>query len=139
MQSRALVALLAAYAVEALTSADVTRCRDTLAPYAQSAGLTVTVDPRVGTDCADPTQGVDALVELAGRASAVCSQREVIPTLVAGVCIRLGRPTLPNDVGQVPRASVVVLHVAEGRRLVAREWLPAPGLAQRGGTPQPGG
>ena len=72
----------------------------------------------------------------AGGAAVVCVQREVLSDLVARTCCRLGVPTAVVDIGQVPRASLVVLHVAAGKRLVAREWLEAPG---QDGTPQQGG
>ena len=129
-QAEALVGLLTSYAVTEVRSADVLRCHDTLAPFAATAGAAVSVDERLGAEGfrRDPRAGVDVLHALAagGLASATCSQREVIPGLLARLCTRLGTPTEDTDVGQIPRGAAHVLHVAGGGRLVAREWLPAP-------------
>ena len=128
-QAAALAALLSAYAVEVAVAADYLRCRQTLEPFLAATGGELTVDARLGVDAPDVEVGVRALVDLAaGRRPAVaCSQREVIPRLLAGACSRLGLPTRADEIGQMPRASLVVLHVTGGDTVVAREWLPAPG------------
>ena len=126
-QAESIAELFAAYAVEVVCAADVVRCQDTLQPFADAAGLSVRTDPRLGSR-ADPAAGVDALTELAarGRPAVVCTQREVLARLVSGACSRLGVPTVPSDVGEVPRGSVVALHVTGRTRLVDREWLSGP-------------
>jgi len=136
-QAEALVALLQAYDVRRAVTADLVRCRETLAPFATAAGLPVAVEEAVtaGSFQADPCAGVSFAVALAGGPpTVVCTQREVIADLVAGVCERLGRPTASEDVGPVAKGSMVVLHLdVDGPApvMVAREWLPS----GHGGTP----
>ena len=126
-QAEQLVAVLSAYGVEVTCTADLVRCHDTLLPYARAAGIEVRTEPAVTSAAfaADPGPAVDALVALARdpRPAVVSAQREVIPALVARTCGRLGRPTAAVEIGQVPRASLVVLHVTPAGELAAREWL----------------
>jgi phosphohistidine phosphatase SixA len=126
----ALVAsLLQAYAVRRLATADVVRCRDTLAPYARSAGLPVTALPETtaGVFPEDSAAAVDAVGRLLdGDGSAAwCGQREVIPDLAAALAARLGGAVDPDDLGDLRKGALLLLHVgADDGKLVAVERLP---------------
>jgi 8-oxo-dGTP diphosphatase len=126
----ALVAsLLGAYAVRRLAAADVVRCRDTLAPYARSAALPVTVvaETTAGTFEKDPAAAVDTVAALLDSpgAAAWCGQREVIPELAATLAGRLGGAVDPDDLGDLRKGALLLLHVDEAdRALVAVERLP---------------
>jgi 8-oxo-dGTP diphosphatase len=131
-QAVALVPLLTAYGVQRAVAAAVRRCRATLEPTADAAGLTVQEEPAVTADVfgADPDPGVAAALELArGPAAALCSQREVIADLVAGLTAALGEPVPAAAVGEPDKAGLVVLHLTgvDSPALVAAETLPAPG------------
>jgi 8-oxo-(d)GTP phosphatase len=121
--------LLRAYAVRRLAAADVLRCRDTLAPYARSADLAVTALPATtaGTFEQDPAAAVDAVGGLLGSSGAVawCGQREVIPDLAAALVARLGGAVDPDDLRDLRKGALLLLHVGEtDGRLVAVERLP---------------
>jgi 8-oxo-dGTP diphosphatase len=126
----ALVAsLLQAYAVRRLAAADVVRCRDTLAPYARSAGLVVTplAPTTAGTYEQDPAAAVDAVAQLLDDdgTAAWCGQREVIPDLAAALAARLGGTVDPDDLGDLRKGALLLLHVGvDDGKLVAVERLP---------------
>lgn len=134
-QAVVLGALLQAYDVRRAVAADVVRCRDTLAPFAAAVGVPVTVEPAIaaGRFEVDPSAGVAVALDLAaGPSAALCTQREVIEDLVAGVCDQLGHPIGSMgsmgsmDIGPVAKGSMVVLHLEEGSTgIVARELLAA--------------
>jgi len=117
-QAVVLAALLRAYAVQVAVSADVVRCRDTLAPFATASGVAVRVARPVtaGRFEHDPSAGVDLAMELAAEAPAVLSgQREVLGDLLAGLLGRLGHP-LPAALAETPKGSAVVLHLARSEQ-----------------------
>jgi 8-oxo-dGTP diphosphatase len=121
--------LLLAYAVRRLASADVVRCRDTLAPYARSAGLVVTplAPTTAGTYEQDPAAAVDAVAQLLNGdgTAAWCGQREVIPDLAAALAARLGGTVDPDDLGDLRKGALLLLHVGlDDGKLVAVERLP---------------
>jgi 8-oxo-dGTP diphosphatase len=121
--------LLQAYAVGRLAAADVVRCRDTLAPYARSTGLPVTAlaVTTAGTYEQDPGVGVDAVAQLLDGDEAVawCGQREVIPDLAASLAARLGGAVDPDDLGDLRKGALLLLHVGrDDGKLVAVERLP---------------
>jgi 8-oxo-dGTP diphosphatase len=130
-QAAALAPLLTAYGVQRAVAAAVRRCRDTLQPTADTAGLTVQDEPAVTADVflADPDGGVAAALELArGPAAALCTQREVINDLVAGLTAALGASVPEGSVNRPAKAAMVVLHLtgADVPALVAVESLPPP-------------
>jgi phosphohistidine phosphatase SixA/8-oxo-dGTP pyrophosphatase MutT (NUDIX family) len=90
-QARALTTVLAAYRVRRVLAADVSRCIDTVAPFAQQQGLVVEPDPLLSaTDYAgDARPAAEHLVDLAqfAEAVAVCSQRPLLPDLVKELCV----------------------------------------------------
>jgi 8-oxo-dGTP diphosphatase len=139
-RSRVVGPVLTAYAVQRAGAADVQRCRQTLEPWARSAGAEVSVlkATTAGVFETDPEEAVHevlALLDGVGTAGvdaagsiAWCGQREVIPELVAGLVGRLGGQADPDDVGDLRKGGLLLLHVAaepgDGPRLVAMERLP---------------
>jgi 8-oxo-dGTP diphosphatase len=143
-RSRVVRSLLSAYAVRRAGAADVRRCRETLQPWARSAGVEVSVlkATTAGVFQTDPDQAVHEVLALldgwGGAAGADgdhavgsiawCGQREVIPDLVAGVVGQLGGQADPDDLGDLRKGGLLLVHVAAapgaGPRLVALERLP---------------
>lgn len=131
-------ALLTAYDVRRAGTADVLRCRDTLAPFARSGGLEVATlpDTTAGAFDSDPeaaTEQVGSLLDGAGGA-AWCGQREVIPDLTVALCARLGGRTDDDGHGHagtdlatladLRKGALLLLHVDEQGRLRTLERLP---------------
>ncbi len=121
--------LLHAYAVRRVAAADVQRCRATLEPFARAAHLEVRDLPATtaGTFARDPEAGVDAVAALLDGAgsAAWCGQREVIPDLTAALCDRFGGEVDPDELRDLRKGALLVLHLAEGDDLlVAVERVP---------------
>lgn len=115
-QAQALEPLLAGYQVEAAWSADVTRCLETLAPYATSRKLAVRGQPlvsetgyRAGSKAAQQWL-LQAAAE--GRSTVVCSQRRAVPGLVKALCAALDTPS-PRELS-IPKGGAWVFHLAWG-------------------------
>lgn len=129
-QADALVALLAAYDVRRVLSADVLRCTETVGPFARARRLPVEGEPLLSETgyAAEPAAAVARLVEIvaAGVPTVVCSQGRAIPGLLAGVQERLQRPA-PTQPAP-PKGGTWVLHVRNGERpcLVAIDPLEPP-------------
>jgi 8-oxo-dGTP diphosphatase len=131
-QAAGLAPVLTAYGVRRAVAAALLRCRATLEPAAAAAGLRVQEEPAItaATFAQDPDAGIAAALELArGPAAALCSQREVIADLVAGVAGALGRPVPPDAVGEPEKGALVVLHLAGADRpeLAGLDLLPPAG------------
>jgi 8-oxo-(d)GTP phosphatase len=129
-QARVLADVLAAYDVGRAVSADVRRCVDTLAPYADLAGLTLDTEhlfSEAGYP-ADPDRAAARAIEIIAAAGsvAICTQGGALPDLVVEVCRRLGTTT--EGMKPVRKGAVVVVHltVEAPTRVVAVEQLPAP-------------
>jgi 8-oxo-dGTP diphosphatase len=142
-QALGLVPLLAAYGVTRAYSADVTRCLETLAPFARQCGVTVDGEPLLSETgyTGQPQAAVRRLLELvqAPVTAVFCTQAAALPDLVERTCAALGQKV---RLGPVPKGSLVVLHLSEGAdaQLLAVEQLPPPSAdAGQGGTPEPGG
>ena len=142
-RTRIVGSLLSAYAVSRAGAADVRRCRETLEPWARSAGVEVSVlkATTAGVFETDPDEAVHEVLALLDGADgagvpdggavgsiAWCGQREVIPDLIAGVVSRLGGQADPDDLGDLRKGGLLLVHVAtapgSGPRLVALERLP---------------
>ena len=130
-------ALLAAYDIRRLGTAEARRCQDTLLPYALRTGLPL---PSLQATTAgvfeaavdDGVQEVAALVPGPGGA-AWCGQQEVLPELVAGLTARLAGPDGPlggdllvaaPDVPRLAKGGLLVLHLDDRKHLAAWERLP---------------
>jgi 8-oxo-(d)GTP phosphatase len=129
-QAKVLASLLAAYEVSRAYSSDVRRCRDTLAPYADQAGLTIN-DEHLFSEAGyptDPQAAAGRAIDAVGQAGSValCTQGGALPDLVVEMCQRLG--TKPHGMRPVRKGSLVVVHVTveEPTQVVAVEQLPAP-------------
>ena len=129
-QARALTPILAGYQAESVWAADVTRCRQTTAPYASSRNLMVDDQPLISEAGyrADASSAQAWLLELAaqGRSAVVCSQRRAIPGLVKTLCTHL-EASAPRA-ASVEKAGAWVFHLARGADrmpdLVGLERLP---------------
>lgn len=118
----ALSPLLACYRPTRALSADVLRCIDTLAPYANERGLPIESEPLLsesGYD-ANPAAAFDRAVQIltSGEPTAVCSQGGVLPDLLSGLCRHFGRPVPPDP--HLAKGWLWVLHMA-GAELVDLE------------------
>jgi 8-oxo-dGTP diphosphatase len=129
-QAEVLAGLLDAYEVSRAYSADVRRCRDTLAPYADRTGLVIE-DEHLFSESgypSDPAAAVGRALDAVGSAGtvALCTQGGALPDLVVEMCRRLG--TKPHGMRPVRKGSLVVVHltVEEPTQVVAVEQLPAP-------------
>jgi 8-oxo-dGTP diphosphatase len=133
-RARTIAALLSAYDVSRLASADVLRCTATLEPFARRTGTDLVVLPSTTAGVFDgaPEQAVAAVADLLdGSGSAAwCGQREVIPELVAGVCAALGTDGTrgiavdADDFTDLRKGALLLLHVDDRRTVVAVERLP---------------
>ena len=84
-QADELVRLLARFDVARIASADVARCIDTVAPFADAVGLTVELEPLLSeTGYPGREEDAEALLRATDpdRDAVACSQGDVIPDLV---------------------------------------------------------
>ena len=132
-RSRTVASLLSAYDVRRAGTADVTRCRETLAPFASSDGVEVTTLPATtaGTFEDDRDAAVQEVLALLDGAhgAAWCGQREVIPDLAVALHDRLGGHAdgagrSVSDLADLRKGGLLLLHVDEGGRLATVERLP---------------
>lgn len=114
-QAAALVALLSAFDVQRIHSSDALRCRDTVAPLAATAGLSVEIEPLLG-EAAALRHGDAArrtllqLVRTPGRA-VLCVQRKSLGVTLPALLAALG---LPGPVAVPRKGGLLVLHIADG-------------------------
>jgi 8-oxo-dGTP pyrophosphatase MutT (NUDIX family)/phosphohistidine phosphatase SixA len=132
-QADELVRLLARFDVARVASADLVRCIDTVAPFADALGLTVEPEPLL-SEIGYPGRESEALALLRGtdpdRDAVACSQGEVIPDLV-------GRLMAADDLdGAEPIASAkgsVWALTFSAERLVNAEYFSPPRPVECGG------
>ncbi len=134
-QAAGLAGLLSAYDVHRAAAADVTRCRETVTPFARAAGLPVAVLPATtaGLYEQEPAKALDQVTAmLEGPGGAVwCGQGEVIADLVpalrgalgADVADRRAAARAARQAG-LGKGRVLVLHIDDRDQLVALERLP---------------
>ena len=108
-QAQALAAVLPLWEPAAVLSAPPLRCRATVQPFADRAGLPVEVDDRLAEDAGDAL--TERLRELgrAGRTVVLCSQGGVIPDAVAALT------GLPRSEVPARKGSLWALSFADGR------------------------
>lgn len=131
VQAAALVPMLSAFGVTSVVSSDWERCTATVDPYAQAAGVTPTLDPRLTESAHDDHPArVAALVAnlVEGREDTVlCTHRPVLPTVLDVVAQHSRREVadqLPRRDPFLKTAELLVTHVAgtaAGPRAVATE------------------
>jgi 8-oxo-dGTP diphosphatase len=113
-QADVLRQILRGYDIQAVHSADVLRCLDTVLPYGQGIGVEVVPEPsmsEIGFAVAETT-GIARLVGLAASAvpTVVSSQRGSMPGLLAGLLSALGA-AVPPDLS-TRKGGFWVLHLA---------------------------
>ena len=134
VEAEGLVPVLAALGVGTLVSGPYVRCRDTLAPYAEAAGLAVEVEGGLGHSHAVGTDldGIAArLLQLAARprtgegevlsggtSVAVCARGDAVAPLVETLARKAGHPRPTPAV--VRKGGWWLLHL-DGSRMVAVE------------------
>lgn len=127
-QGAALQPLLDCYGFRRVLSADVLRCLETVAPYANAHRIPVENEPLISElgYPANPDAALARCLEIlkSPEPLVMCSQGRVMPDLLSGICRHFGYPT-PADAA-VPKGSFWVLHLA-GDRLVAVERQTPPG------------
>lgn len=100
-QAKALVDLLAAFDIRRLVTSSSVRCRETLAPYAKTAGIELELVDALTEEAAEkhPKRVVAYMRELKQDLTvptAVCGHRPVLPDMFAG----LGSQARPMVVGE---------------------------------------
>jgi 8-oxo-(d)GTP phosphatase len=133
-QADELVRLLARFDVERIWSADLARCTDTVAPFADALGLPIE-GAAVLSEMAYPGREDEAVALVRSATTArdvvACSQGDVIPDLV-GRLAAADQVDLPRPVASA-KGSVWALTVSNDRLLDA-EYFPPPQPADCRGT-----
>jgi 8-oxo-dGTP diphosphatase len=114
-QAARLAPLLDAYGVARVVTSPAVRCADTVAPYAIERGLPLVLDEAWSesgheSDPASTTQAA-ALLLSAGRPTAVCTHRPVLPAALHRLLAGTRLPTPPH----LNPADLLVLHLSEQR------------------------
>jgi len=128
-QAAALAGLLGCFAPAQVISSAAERCLATITPYAERAGVPVTVEPAFTVDSASAHGGDDwaetpaarsrvAGVVTAARPAVICAHRQNLSWLLAQVCAAISAPV--PDGPALHRAAFWVLQVG-GRRLASAE------------------
>jgi 8-oxo-dGTP diphosphatase len=128
-QAAALAGLLGCFAPAQVISSAAERCLATITPYAEHAGVPVTVEPAFTVDSASSLGGDGwadtpaarsrvAEVVTAARPAIICAHRQNLPWLLAQVCAAISAPV--PDGPPLHRAAFWVLQVG-GRRLASAE------------------
>ncbi|HVF20247.1 MAG TPA: NUDIX hydrolase [Mycobacteriales bacterium] len=114
-QAKRLADILAAYGVARVISADVDRCVETVAPFADRARIDVEVEPLLGESAyqADPAGALKACLAALGteQPTALCTQRRVVAPLTADLLNALGVATGGLALA---KGACAVLHVSRG-------------------------
>jgi 8-oxo-dGTP diphosphatase len=107
-QAQAASPLLAAYGVTRIVTSSSTRCVDTVAPYAEQAGLRVVRTRKLSEEDATPREVRRVVADLlhSGEDAVLCTHRPVLPAVYDA----LGIPTEPQATGEL-----VVVHHRRGR------------------------
>jgi 8-oxo-dGTP pyrophosphatase MutT (NUDIX family)/phosphohistidine phosphatase SixA len=99
-QAEALSAVLAAFRVSRVLSADVLRCLETVGPFAASRRIPVGSEPLISESgvAAQPDAAVERVLAIVAEHEpvAMCSQGKAMPELVTGVCRALGYLAPPD-------------------------------------------
>lgn len=126
IQAQALVPQLEAFGATDISSADRTRCIQTVEPLARKLGVHIDTEPLLSKEgyTADPAGGRARARTIAARGGvqAICSQREVIPDLIQWWADRDGVDLPP---ARNRKASMWVLSLSGGK-LVAADHLDSP-------------
>lgn len=135
VQSERLATQLAAFGATDVTSADRTRCTQTVEPLARVIGVSIRVEPLLSEEgyAADPQAARTLVRKLVARGGVqvICSQGGVIPDLLQwwADCDGISLPPARNR-----KASTWVLSLSGGK-LVAADHIDSPLPIPRGGSP----
>jgi 8-oxo-(d)GTP phosphatase len=128
-QARRLAGLLALFGPERLISAPLVRCRDSVAPLAETLGLPVLDEPLLGEHgfYRDTEAGLTRIRELAKEpgVTVVCSQGGVIPDIVAALATNSDVAMDPEDV-PAKKGSTWVLTFGKDAELCTADYYPRP-------------
>lgn len=131
-QSRALVPLLDVFGGRTVHSADRVRCVDTVRPYADKLGVTVTIETSLTEEAysADPQRAFGRLTRIAANETVpvVCSQGKVIPFVLADWADRdgLSLPRTRSRKGSLWVLSTRPDPAIDHPRLVAADYYDSP-------------
>ncbi len=129
-QAAVLAGLLCSFAPAQVISSAAERCVATVTPYAERAGVPVTVEPAFTVDSAAPSHGGADWAETpaarqritevatAARPVILCAHRQNLPWLLAQACAAIGAPVPGGP--PLQRGGFWVLQVG-GRRLASAE------------------
>jgi len=129
-QARALAQLLSTFARARVISSAAQRCLDTVTPYAEQAGVPVTLEPAFTVDSSAPAHGEAAWTETqdarrriaeaarSRRPVIICAHRQNLAWLLAEACAAVGAPV--PDGPPLQRGAFWVLQMA-GQRLASAE------------------
>src|SRR5690606_29863102 len=123
-----LVPLLSAFGAEEVVTSPWARCRDTVAPYAEAAGLDLVLAPQLTEDGAeaDPRSARALVLETLRTRSpgaALCLHRPTLPLVLDAVSARSVhrvRDVLPETDPWLAKGELLVLHLATPGKRKAR-------------------
>ncbi len=127
-QALGLVPLLSAFGAEEVVTSPWARCRDTVAPYAEAAGLDLVLAPQLTEDGAeaDPRSARALVLETLRTRSpgaALCLHRPTLPLVLDAVSARSVhrvRDLLPETDPWLAKGELLVLHLATPGKRKAR-------------------
>ncbi|HIW91606.1 MAG TPA: NUDIX hydrolase [Candidatus Corynebacterium avicola] len=125
-QATSLTGVLNGYRPQAVASAEPERCKSTVEPLAEKLDLEVQVDPHLGDAVLEhsPRTVMEALVKAtAAPVSVVCSQGDVMPTVINGLAQDAG---IEVEDLRVKKGSVWVLHLGANDTLLGADYLASP-------------
>jgi 8-oxo-dGTP pyrophosphatase MutT (NUDIX family)/phosphohistidine phosphatase SixA len=129
-QADELVRLLSRFGVEAIVSADYTRCIETMQPLSEAIGVPIETDPLLSDDGfpGHEEQAAELLRNLGrpGSGAVACSQGDVIPELVQRLAADDGVEI--EEPSRLKKAGVWALSF-DDHRLVAADRFPPPKLS----------
>lgn len=132
-QAESLVPQLLAFGGASVYAAEKRRCMQTVEPTARQLGVPVSVESVLTADAyaGDPKRAHKRVLAIAaqGGTPVICTQGEVIPSLIDWWCKRDG---VKPDKSRNRKGSTWVLSLAQGR-LIAADHLPSP-LATTSGS-----
>lgn len=121
-QARDLAEALAGYRPERLISSPSKRCTQTLKPYAQRTGLSITEERALSETAYDPARSLDLALSLLDSAhpAVICSHGKVLSEILTAVCAK--RHHTPEIDTHLRKGAFAVLHHREGKIITAERY-----------------